>query len=195
MSTGAFVGIIAGGAAAVLVVVALVGYAAFRLGNSQSPPSSASTVPCDQLEHTQVHYHAALQILNQSSPVSIPTGIGRHTTCYYWLHMHTNEPGIIHVESPSDRAFTLGDFFAVWDEWSRSDGGPAELLDSTHVSTLVLAGAQKLVVYLDAGGGSGPQLFAGDPRSVVLRNHQVITLEITPPAVAPPPAFSFPPGF
>ncbi len=208
LSVGTFIAIIAGGAAVVLVVVALLGYAAFSsLGGTQSPLSStrvspspspsgatpASTVSCDRLEHTQVHYHAALQILQQGSQLSIPTGLGRITTCFYWLHMHDGEPGIIHVESPSDRPFTLGDFFAVWDAWSRSGGGPGEFLDSTHVATFVLAGDQKLVVYVDAG--AGPQLFAGDPTSVVLRNHEVITLEITPPAVAPPPAFSFPPGF
>ena len=200
--------IIAGGAAVVLVVVGLLGYAAFsRFGASQSPLSSAhaspssspagatpaSTVSCDLLEHTQVHYHAALQILNQGSKVSIPTGLGRSARCYYWLHMHDGEPGNIHVESPTNREYTLGDFFAVWDAWSRSGGGPGERLDSTHVSTFVLAVDQKLVVYVDAG--AGPQLFAGDPTSVVLRNHEVITLEIAPPAIAPPPAFNFPAGF
>src|SRR5260370_8626354 len=75
---------------------------------------SLTVIPCVQLEHTQVHYHAFLQILNQGSTVFIPTDLGRSSTCYYWLHMHTNEAGIIHIESPSARPFTLGDFFDVW---------------------------------------------------------------------------------
>ncbi len=33
--------------------------------------------------------------------------------CFYWLHTHT-EDGIIHIESPVQRTFTLGHFFAIW---------------------------------------------------------------------------------
>src|SRR5437773_2530812 len=117
---------IAGGVVVVLlaamVPVVLLFNAATHLtpvGSQPSPaaspaPTSFTTIPCDQLEHTQVHYHAYLQIPNQGSRVSIPTNVGRSSACYYWLHMHTNEAGIIHIESPSDRTFTLGDFFDVW---------------------------------------------------------------------------------
>jgi hypothetical protein len=154
-------------------------------------PSALTAIPCDQLEHTQVHYHAFLQILNQGSTVSIPTDVGRSSGCYYWLHMHTNEAGIIHVESPSDRTFTLGDFFDVWSDW----GHVPQLLDTTHVATLTLTGTQKLAVYVDLGDGKGAAPFSGNPRSIVLENHQVITLEITPPSVNPPPPFSWPAGF
>ncbi|HEV2216863.1 MAG TPA: hypothetical protein VGV88_04725 [Candidatus Dormibacteraeota bacterium] len=164
---------------------------------SPMPPShspahrSFTAIPCDQLEHTQVHYHAFLQILNQGSNVDIPTNVGRTLGCYYWLHMHSNEAGIIHVESPADRTFTLGDFFDVWSDW----GQASQPLDSTHVSTLTLTGDQKLVVYIDQGDGKGASPFTGDPRTIVLKNHEVITLEISPPVVNPPPAFSWPPGF
>jgi len=163
--------------------------------SSGSPLPTASvphtSIPCDQLEHTQVHYHAFLQILNQGDSVLIPTNVGRKVGCYYWLHMHTNESGIIHVESPSDRTFTLGDFFDVWSDW----GGKAQLLDGKHVSTLTLASGQKLAAYVDLDDGGGAQAYSGDPRSIVLRNHEIITLEITPPATNPPPAFSWPSGF
>ena len=189
---------------AALVPVGLVIYGATHASNgspqagltitSPSPTptrSSFTTIPCDQLEHTQVHYHAYLQILNQGNRVSIPTDVGRSSDCYYWLHMHTNEAGIIHIESPSDHTFTLGDFFDVWSDWGHS----AQLLDSTHVGTLTVAGSQKLSVYVDLGDGKGPAPFSGNPRGIALQNHEVITLEITPPAVTPPPSFSWPPGF
>lgn len=154
-------------------------------------PSPFTSIPCDQLEYTQVHYHAYLQILFQGDAVSIPTDVGRKQGCFYWLHMHTNESGIIHVEAPDNRAFTLGDFFAVWSDWA----GQAQPLDSTHVSTLTLGAGQKLAVYVDLDGGAGATPFTGDPRSIVLKNHEVITLEVTPPAVTPPPSFTWPPGF
>jgi hypothetical protein len=160
---------------------------------STSPTGRAfTTIPCDQLEHTQVHQHAYLQILTNGQRVPIPTAIGRTTNCYYWLHMHAQTPGMIHIESPADRTFTLGDFFDVWSDWS----GLRQPLDSGHVSYLfTLDSTQKLVVYVDMSDGKAPSVFTGDPRSIVLKDHEVITLEITPPSVSPPPSFAWPPGF
>ena len=45
------------------------------------------------------------------------------------------------------------------------------------------------------GDGKGAAPFSGNPRAIVLENREVITLEITPPAVNPPPPFSWPAGF
>ena len=123
--------------------------------------------------------------------VSIPTNVGRSSACYYWLHMHSSEAGIIHIESPSDRIFTLGDFFDVWSNW----GHAPQLLDATHVGTLTLTGSQKLAAYVDLDDGKGAAPFSGNPRAIVLQDHEVITLEITPPSVNPPPSFSWPSGF
>jgi hypothetical protein len=33
--------------------------------------------------------------------------------CIYWLHTHDGT-GIIHIESPIKRDFTLGQFFDIW---------------------------------------------------------------------------------
>jgi len=33
--------------------------------------------------------------------------------CIYWLHTH-DESGIIHIESPIKRDFTVGQFFELW---------------------------------------------------------------------------------
>jgi hypothetical protein len=192
MPTGAIVAIIAGVGVAVLVTVSVLAFLGFRrLDESlqMGPVVAANAIPCDQLEHTQVHYHAALQILVAGSPLAIPTSLGRTRDCYYWLHMHTNEEGIIHIEAPSDRSFTLGGFFGVWSSWS----GDKELIDARHVSTIALDDSQKLMVYVDEGGG--PKAFTGDPATIVLKDHEVITLEISPPTVSPPPRFEWPPGF
>jgi hypothetical protein len=193
VSTGVIVALIAGGAIFVLIAVAVLSFVAFnridaglKSGNT-TPPANA--IPCDLLEHTQVHYHAELQILNAGAPVTIPTDVGRTDACYYWLHLHTGEPGIIHVEAPDDRTFTLGQFFQVWSLWS----GQKELIDSRHVSTISLSSSQRLAVYVDTGDGA--QAYTGDPGDIVLKEHEVITLEITPPTVDPPPAYDWPPGF
>ena len=36
--------------------------------------------------------------------------------------------------------------------------------------------------------------YTGDPNKIVLKNHEVITLEISPPTLDPPPAFTFASG-
>lgn len=169
--------------------------------NRASPVSSVSprpfaTIPCDQLEHTQVHYHAAIQIMDQGVVHPIPGGIGIQggetaPTCFYWLHVHSANQNVIHIESPADRVFTLGDFFKTWDAWSTYNGGPHEVLDSTHVSTLKTTNGQSIEVFIDLGDGKGAQLYDGDPRGIVLKSHEVITIEITPPTVSPPPTFDW----
>ena len=111
-----------------ILLALFVGLLIFGAINSRTNPipsvnAASGSIPCDQLEHTQVHYHAFLQIVAQGAKVHIPTDVGRKLGCYYWLHMHTSEEGIIHIESPADRTFTLGDFFDVWSAW----GGVPEL--------------------------------------------------------------------
>jgi hypothetical protein len=192
VSTAALVAVIAGVVVAVIVTVSVLAYVAFQRINQSLVPApvvaAGDAVACDQLEHTQVHNHAMLRIFNAGTEVAIPTGVGRTGACYYWLHMHSGEPGIIHVEAPLDRTFTLADFFQVWSMWS----GEKELLDPTHVSDIAIGPSQKLQVFVDTG--TGAHVYTGDPRQIVLEDHEVITLEVTPPSVEPP-AFSWPAGF
>jgi hypothetical protein len=188
-------------AVAVILVVFAVSVIIYTVVNNKSTaPQLAGNIPCDQLEHTQTHYHAAIQIVYQGIVHPIPSNIGIVTnstgavTCYYWLHVHAANPNVIHIESPANDTFTLGQFFTVWTTWSKANGGPSEPLDATHVSTITLTPEQKLAVYVDLQDGKGPQLYTGDPKAIVLKAHEVITLEITPPEVTPPPAFTFTSG-
>jgi hypothetical protein len=139
--------------------------------------TTGSAIPCDQLEHTAVHYHLALQIIEDGSPVSIPTNVGRPGGCYYWLHMHADRPGVIHVEAPDDRAFTLGDFFDVW---AVSTKQPIQL-DRRHVGAITLNAGQTLVVFVDGARSDE------DPRGIRLVRGRLIQLEVTPPLIDPPP--------
>lgn len=190
---------IAVGAILLALAIGLVVYLIINNKPTPGPPIVAS-VPCDRLEQTQVHYHAALQIVYQGNVVPLPANLGIVTdssgnaTCFYWLHVHPQNANVVHVESPANQTFTLGQFFAVWNEWSKLGGGPAEKLDATHVASLPVAAGQTLLVYIDLKDGKGPQTFTGDPNSIVLKSHEVITLEITPPAVTPPPSFTFTSG-
>jgi hypothetical protein len=180
-----------------IVMIGLIVY----YGRPQTPQTpTVSGIPCDQLEHTQVHYHAALQIVYHGILTNLrdDTGIQRDSagniTCYYWLHVHATQKNTIHIESPATQTFTLGQFFDVANQWSKANGYGAIRLDSTHVATFTLQPGDKIVTYVDLGDGKGAQVRDGDPRTIVLRNHEVITIEITPPDVKPPPSFTFASG-
>jgi len=64
---------------------------------------------------TQFHIHPELKIIANGNEVQIPADIGIKLSCMNSLHTHSAD-GIIHIESPVQRDFTLGDFFAVWDK-------------------------------------------------------------------------------
>ncbi len=182
-----------------LLLIAMIG-AIIYYNRPQPGPQSVAGIPCDHLEHTQIHYHAAVQIVYHGVVTDIrdQTGIQQDssgaTTCFYWLHVHANQKNIIHIESPANQTFSLGQFFDVANTWSKSNGFGPVRLDATHVATFTLQPEDKIVVYIDLGDGKGAQVYTGDPRAIVLKSHEVITIEITPPDVNPPPSFSFPAG-
>lgn len=84
-------------------------------------------VPCRR-PTLEFHIHAHLAIYVNGLRRPVPATIGmvdptvRQTatgpffnahTCYYELHTHA-EDGVIHIEAPAPRAFTLGQFFRLW---------------------------------------------------------------------------------
>lgn len=95
---------------------------AFRSPSSQSsgPVETTRTtrevaLACDPEMADGFHIHPTLEIVVNGEPVPVPENIGIKETCMTVLHTHTPD-GVIHVESPEKRDFTLADFFAVWEK-------------------------------------------------------------------------------
>ena len=66
------------------------------------------------MEGTAVHIHQHLDLYVDGRKVLVPAGIGIDPAVGY-APLHTHDPsGVIHVESPTVRTYTLGEFFAVW---------------------------------------------------------------------------------
>jgi hypothetical protein len=80
--------------------------------------------------------------------------------CYYWLHTHASD-GVIHIESPTARIYTLGDFF---DEWGQRLG-PNQV-----------AGARGKVTAIVNG-----RTWTSSPRDIPLKPHAVIQLDVGSP--------------
>jgi len=128
-------------------------------------------ISCDRAEGAVFHIHQHLSIADHGKPIPIPSDVGRPlvTPCLYWLHTHSAD-GLIHVEAPKFRTFTLGDFFDVWGEpLSRTAAA------SAHVKT------GKLHVFVDG------KPYRGDPRKIDLSQHTDIAIEAGPPYRKPLP--------
>ena len=136
-------------------------------------------IGCDTAEQTLFHIHAHLTVFVNGSARQVPAGIGipgaqgQNTptgtfigsgTCFYWLHTHAAD-GIIHIESPVQRTYTLGQFFNEWRQpLSAHQVGPA-----TGKVTALYNG----------------HVYLGDPGDIPLTKHAQIQLEVGSPLVAP----------
>jgi hypothetical protein len=132
---------------------------------------TVSGISCDLQEGQRIHIHQHLVILDHGKPVAIPANVGQpqERRCIYWVHTHTPD-GIIHIEAPQDRSFTLGDFFAIWGQpLSRTEAGAAHAKKGSFLKVWV-----------------NGKPFTGDPRKIALVPHADIVIEAGPPFPKPP---------
>jgi len=149
---------------------------AFALGAPAAVSAQAPTIAslgqpidgirCEGMEGQGLHIHQHLTILDRGHPVNIPADVGQVPAhqCLYWLHTHTLD-GIIHIEAPLNRSFTLGDFFTIW-------GQP---LDRTEAASARASKGQRLKVWVNGTP------YTGDPRAIKLASHTDIVIEAGPP--------------
>jgi hypothetical protein len=145
--------------------------AAARAQSASAMGQTISGISCDAQEGQRIHIHQHLVIFDHGKQVDIPPNVGQPAgrRCIYWVHTHTPD-GIIHIEAPKDRSFTLGDFFRVW-------GQP---LGRTEAASAKAPKGQKLKVWVDG------KEYAGDPNAIKLDPHADIVIEAGPPFVKPP---------
>jgi hypothetical protein len=136
-------------------------------------------IQCQSNEQVAYHVHTHLSIFVNGQLRPMPAGIGivlpnaqqtpqgpfdSATQCFYWLHVHAQD-GVIHIESPTTRAYTLGQFFDLW-------GQP---LTTTQVATVT----GPITVFV-----SGRPV-TGDPRNINLGSHEDIQIDVGTPVVPP----------
>lgn len=161
----------------------------FVLGTTQNEAVGVTVdgIQCQTQEQVVYHIHAHLAVFVNGRPGIIPEGIGIAPprtveqsadgpfvlagACFYWLHSHTAD-GVIHIESPDQRTYTLGNYFDLWNQ----------KLSATQVA----AATGPVTAYLDG------RPFAGDPRAILLAPHAVIQLDVG--TKVPPAPYTFPSG-
>jgi hypothetical protein len=130
-------------------------------------------IKCELAEKVASHIHAHLAIFVNGKQKQVPYGVGigpplsgqkfpagpfvTGGSCFAWMHTHAGD-GIIHMEAPKQITFNLGEFFDIWGQkLSSTQVGPAH---------------GKVTVLVDG------KLRAGNPRSIVLKAHELIQLDV-----------------
>jgi hypothetical protein len=144
-----------------------------------SPGSPIDGIQCQGSEQVLFHIHAHLTVFVDGTARLIPYGVGipgaqvtatprgpyvAAGSCFYWLHTHAAD-GIIHIESPVQRTYTLGNFFDIWRQ---------------QLTATQLGAVTGPVTALYNG-----RVFRGSPRNIPLTKHAQIQLEVGRPLVAP----------
>ena len=128
------------------------------------------SIRCDRMEGAVEHIHAHLALFDRGRGVEVPAGIGipGGANCLYWLHTHRPD-GFVHIESPARRTFTLGEFYDVW----------GLELGSTVAGGVRAGRGRTLRVTVDG------KPWRGNPRNIVLHDHQSIVIQAGPPFARP----------
>lgn len=139
-------------------------------------------LPALSREGTRLHIHQHLDVFVDGRRVPVPAGIGIDPSGLFISPLHTHDAsGVIHVESPTARAFTLGEFFGVWGIRFRAGclGGYC----AGH--------GRALLVFVDG------RRLRRDPSRLVLAAHREIVVALGTPAQLPRPVparYAFPVG-
>jgi hypothetical protein len=166
------------------------GLAGIQTGAPPWPPEithlkarlAAIGLPALTAEGVAQHTHQHLEVFIDGQPVPVPADIGINAAAGFLSPIHTHDAtGIIHVESPVVRDFTLGEFFDVW----------GVRFDGHCIGGECDGGGRTLSVYVNG------QPFAGDPHALVLAAHQEVVVVLGTQAQVPnpiPSSYRFPAG-
>ncbi|MDQ3975193.1 MAG: hypothetical protein M3264_01575 [Thermoproteota archaeon] len=134
------------------------------------------------MEHFKMHIHAHLDIFINGETYPVPSNIGIiPNQCIYWMHTH-DDTGVIHIESPEDRNFTIGEFFDIWGQTFDN----SQIFDNIAGENINNA----LNVYVN-----GKKVNAGtDFRQIPINAHDKITIVYGMPPDPIPSRYAFPEG-
>jgi hypothetical protein len=153
------------------VIIAVVGAGIAGAILYQPPTAMAiSGIECHRSEQLNYHIHSHLDVFVNGVPQQTPSKIGilASPSCLYWLHTHS-EDGIIHVEAPEAREFTVGQFLDIWKQ---------TLTNSTTFFDSV--SGLPVTAYVDG------ERFEGDYRTIPIESLKEIALAYgTPPKDIP----------
>src|SRR6266849_1203962 len=156
-----------------ILVVIIVSIGVFSATAPHIPSAlTIGGIQCSSFEQLVFHIHSHLDIFVNGKPFTIPAQIGIIPgKCFYWVHTH-DESGVIHIESPVSRNYTLGQFFDIWNQ----------KFNNTQLFDNAASGNNTLTVYVN-----GSKVPSGtNYRDLKLGVHDEIAIVyVTPPSTIP----------
>ena len=150
------------------------------LSSSNASAQTIDGIQCNAVEQLLFHNHVHLDIFIGGQPYTVPSQIGIIPgKCIYWLHTH-DDSGVIHIESPVTRNFTLGQFFDIW----KKRFSNVQIFDNIANATNVMA------VYVNGNKINGE----ADYRNINLQEHDQIAIVFGKPPSKIPSTYGFPKG-
>jgi hypothetical protein len=160
-------------------------------GRTDQPPWSApadagtqvraAALPMLGTEGTVEHIHAHLDVIVNGQPVVVPADLGIDTSTNQLSPLHTHDTtGVLHIESPVQADFSLGQLFT---EWQVS-------LSADQIGGLKAGDGNVLQAYVNG------KPYTGDPAGIILHAHDEIAIVYGTPAQQgnPPSSYTFPAG-
>jgi hypothetical protein len=141
----------------------------------------AAGLPMLDQEGAVEHIHAHLDVRVDGQPVEVPAFLGIDQTRGSISPVHTHDAtGVIHIESPVTRQFSLGEFFSEW----------AVSLSADNLGALRATGGNTVRVYVNGTPRTG------NPAAVMINAHDEITLIYGQPQPheSVPASYKFPQG-
>ena len=150
------------------------------LSSSSAAAQTIDGIQCNAAEQLVFHNHAHLDIFINGQPYTIPSQVGIVPgKCIYWLHTH-DDSGIIHIESPVTRNFTLGQFFDIW----KKNFSNVQVFDN------MANGTNTMSVYVNGNKINGNTAY----RNINLNEHDQITIVFGRPQPKIPSTYEFQKG-
>ena len=163
----------------VCVLIAIIGSIAIYYAGEHAAALTIDGIGCNSMEQFAMHIHAHIDIIINGAYFLVPSQIGIPSNCFYWLHTH-DESGIIHIEAPMHRDFTLGQFFDIW----------GKKLSNDQIFTYVANANNPLNVYIN--GTKVPD--GTNYRDIKLNAHDEIAIVYGTQPSTIPTSYTFPEG-
>ncbi|MBP0448134.1 alpha/beta hydrolase [Kitasatospora sp. RG8] len=156
-------------------------------GSELAPAGAAAGGPivdglsCSVAGHAAYRIQSHLAVYVNGRPRSVPAGVGvvtpipvstpsgtyvKASNCSYQLNTRVSD-GVIHVDSPTQTGYTLGQFFDVW----------RQPLSATRVGPAI----GPVSAYVNG------KAYAGNPRNIALQQYEEIQLNVGADDTAPKP--------
>jgi hypothetical protein len=151
------------------------------LASTSSSSLGIDNIKCEVIEHLTFHIHAHLDIFINGKPYIVPSQIGIvPNKCLYWMHTH-DDTGVIHIESPENRNFTLGQFFDIWNE----------KFNNTQIFDNIVSNSKNNTLSVYVNGNKASSV---DYRDIKLTSHDEIAIVYGKPPDTIPSIYHFPKG-